>query len=84
MALIVSRNGLIALPKAAREAAGIQPGDKVIVRALPEGGLLIQREPSEEVIAEHVGRIDCAVASLGNGAVDRSRSSDQWMKLLRD
>jgi antitoxin PrlF len=44
MATRLTVKGQVTLPKAAREAAGIRPGDKVTVRVRPEGGLIVERE----------------------------------------
>jgi AbrB family looped-hinge helix DNA binding protein len=42
MPTTVTVKGQVTLPKAAREAAGIRPGDKVVVRVRPEGGLIVE------------------------------------------
>ena len=44
MSTKVTVKGQVTLPKAVREAAGIRPGDRVDVRARPEGGVLVERE----------------------------------------
>ncbi|MBI1981518.1 MAG: AbrB/MazE/SpoVT family DNA-binding domain-containing protein, partial [Methylocystis sp.] len=43
MSTKVTVKGQVTLPKAVREAAGIRPGDRVSVRARPEGGVLVER-----------------------------------------
>ncbi len=40
----VTVKGQVTLPKAVRDAAGIKPGDRVNVRARPEGGVIVERE----------------------------------------
>ncbi len=44
MSTKVTVKGQVTLPKAVREAAGIRPGDRVSLRARPEGGVLVERE----------------------------------------
>ena len=42
MPTTVTVKGQVTLPKAVRDAAGIHPGDKVNVRARPQGGVIIE------------------------------------------
>lgn len=42
-ATTVTVKGQVTLPKSVREAAGIRPGDRVVARALPTGGVLVER-----------------------------------------
>jgi antitoxin PrlF len=51
MATTVTVKGQVTLPKAVREAAGIKPGDRVEVRSLPTGGILIEREAGSKIEA---------------------------------
>jgi antitoxin PrlF len=44
LATNVTVKGQVTLPKAAREAARIRPGDRVTVRVRPEGGVIIEAE----------------------------------------
>ena len=86
MTTTVTVKGQVTLPKAAREAAGIRPGDRVVVRVRPEGGLIVEREklePDPQTIAENIRQIDRAIAGLRSSAIDKSMNTDEWMKLLR-
>jgi antitoxin PrlF len=86
MSTTVTVKGQVTLPKAVREAAGIRPGDRVSVRARPEGGILVERDPASEAgDTEQRKRrmIDRAVSGVRPDEVDRSMSTDAWMRLLR-
>jgi antitoxin PrlF len=49
MSTTVTVKGQVTLPKAVREAAGIQPGDRVNVRVRPEGGVIVEAETPSKV-----------------------------------
>jgi AbrB family looped-hinge helix DNA binding protein len=76
--------GQVTLPKAVREAAGIRPGDRVTVRARPEGGVIIEREPERSGEAAFRGRLK-ALARRRPLAIGQfgGRTSDDIMRLLR-
>ena len=74
MSTKVTVKGQVTLPKAVREAAGIRPGDRVIVRAMPEGGVLVEREggprrPSRKIDLEWLRKRRDALPPLGEDAV---------------
>jgi AbrB family looped-hinge helix DNA binding protein len=52
MSTTVTSKGQVTLPKAVREAAGIKPGDKVVVRNTASGGIFIGRSESESEYVE--------------------------------
>ena len=59
MATNVTVKGQVTLPKAVREAAKIRPGDRVNVRARPEGGIIIEAEAAVNSAEAYVsGRKD--------------------------
>lgn len=84
----VTVKGQVTLPKAARDAAGIRPGDIVEVRARLGGGLIVEKAaeaaPDEAAIAAARKRIDRALAELDRKKVTFSMTSDEWMRLMRD
>jgi antitoxin PrlF len=84
MATTVTVKGQVTLPKAVREAAGIRAGDRVSVRALPEGGIIVERErlPSDQ---DAYRRKLAAIAKrrpLRSGPF-REMATDAVMALLR-
>ncbi|HEY1941316.1 MAG TPA: AbrB/MazE/SpoVT family DNA-binding domain-containing protein [Roseiarcus sp.] len=86
MTTTVTVKGQVTLPKAVREAAGIRPGDRVSVRVRPEGGILVERDSTSEFRdAEQRKRrmIERAVSAVRADEVDRTMSTDDWMRLLR-
>ena len=56
MATNVTVKGQVTLPKAIREAANIRPGDRVNVRARPEGGVIIEAEASVKTAEAYMSR----------------------------
>ena len=80
----VGAKGQVTLPKAVREAAGIRPGDRVTVRARPEGGVLIEREAAPGEDAAFRARLEALARRrpLAGGPFDE-RTSDDIMRLLR-
>jgi antitoxin PrlF len=88
MSTKVTIKGQVTLPKAVREAAGIRPGDRVVVRARPEGGVLVEREagkkPDEAALRVARHRIDETVANLHRLGIKPTMTSDELMRLVRD
>lgn len=86
-ATTVTVKGQVTLPKAVREAAGIRPGDRVVSRALPEGGVLIERarsgEPTPAAVAAARKRIERALEMLDRRGVEFEMTTDQWMAMTR-
>jgi len=72
----VTSKGQVTLPKKIREAAGIKPGDKVVVRNTASGGIFIGK-PSDE--GEYLKRLQ----SLAKRRLIRGASTDEIMLELR-
>jgi len=53
----VTVKGQVTLPKAVREAAKIRPGDRVNVRARPEGGVIIEAETAVKSAEAYMSRL---------------------------
>lgn len=87
MSTKVTVKGQVTLPKAVREAAGIRPGDRVSVRARPEGGVLVERSEAQQPDAAAVraarDKIERALATLDRKGVKFEMTTDEWMRLLR-
>jgi len=87
MATKVTVRGQVTLPKAVRDAAGIKPGDRVSVRARPEGGVIVepQRDEAPDAAAVEIARrrIDRAVADLHRRGIKPDMTGDELMRLLR-
>jgi AbrB family looped-hinge helix DNA binding protein len=84
MATSVTVKGQVTLPKAVREAAGIRPGDRVNVRARPEGGVIVERETAPQEDKAFRRRL-AAIARrrpLRKGPFG-GRTTDEIMRLLR-
>jgi antitoxin PrlF len=58
LATNVTVKGQVTLPKAVREAANIRPGDRVNVRARPEGGVIIEAEAATKTAEAYMSRLE--------------------------
>jgi antitoxin PrlF len=58
LATNVTVKGQVTLPKAVREAANIRPGDRVNVRARPEGGVIIEAEAAVKTAEAYMSRLE--------------------------
>ena len=84
MATKVTVKGQVTLPKAVREAAGIRPGDRVEVRSLASGGILIERETDQLSIEDYRRRLqDVARRQPFRYGPLGGMTSDEIMRLLR-
>ncbi|KAF0212672.1 AbrB/MazE/SpoVT family DNA-binding domain-containing protein [Methylocystis sp. H62] len=87
MSTKVTIKGQVTLPKAVREAAGIRPGDRVSVRARPEGGVLVERSDAAQAdpapLKAARSKIERALAALDRKGVKFRTTTDEWMRLLR-
>jgi antitoxin PrlF len=83
----VTVKGQVTLPKAVRDAAGIKPGDRVTVRARPEGGVLVEPEgdeaPESAAVEAARRRIDRTVANLHRRGIKPNIRADELMRLTR-
>ncbi len=85
MATTVTVKGQVTLPKAVRDAAGIKPGDRVEVRNLPGGGILVERQAESGGEVEDFRRQLEEVARrqpFRQGPLS-GMTSDEIMRLLR-
>jgi AbrB family looped-hinge helix DNA binding protein len=84
MATTVTVKGQVTLPKAVREAAGIRAGDRVTVRARPEGGVIVEREQSASEEVAYRRRLNGVAKRrpLQDGPF-KGMTTDAIMELLR-
>jgi AbrB family looped-hinge helix DNA binding protein len=85
MSTRVTVKGQVTLPKAVRDAAGIRPGDRVTVRARPEGGVIVEQDESQKAPAVEAAkrRIDEALKLLDERGIKFSMTTDEWKDLMR-
>jgi AbrB family looped-hinge helix DNA binding protein len=84
MATSVTVKGQVTLPKAVRDAAGIRPGDRVSVRARPEGGVIVEREASPGEDDAYRRRLkDIARRKPMSAGPFAGRTTDEIMRVLR-
>ncbi len=76
MATTVTVKGQVTLPKSVRDAAGIQPGDRVEVRATAAGGVLIEKPAA---VSEYRRRLE----EVAKRRLIRGITTDEIMKELR-
>jgi len=76
MTTTVTAKGQVTLPKAVREAAGIKPGDKVIVRPTASGGIYVGRP---DAASEYEAR----VRAVAKRRLIRGISTDEIMEMTR-
>jgi AbrB family looped-hinge helix DNA binding protein len=76
MATTVTVKGQVTLPKAVREAVGIQPGDRVEVRATASGGIYIEKLGAKSYR-------DRLLAIAKKYPMITDRSTDEIMRELR-
>jgi AbrB family looped-hinge helix DNA binding protein len=75
----VTVKGQVTLPKAVREAAGIRPGDHVVARALPAGGVIVERANAGNEDQNYRARLQ----SLAKRRPFRGLTTDGLMKITR-
>lgn len=85
MSTKVTIKGQATLPKAVSEAAEICPGDRMTVRARPEGGIVVEQEASAEADALRTarGRVEKALNLLDQRGIKFSMTTDEWRELMR-
>jgi antitoxin PrlF len=75
----VTVKGQVTLPKAVREAANIQPGDRVNVRARPEGGVIIEAEAAVKSAEAYMSRLE----DMSRRRPIRRLSTEEIMRMTR-
>lgn len=76
MTTTVTVKGQVTLPKDVREAAGIQPGDRVEVRVMGTGTVVIEKPRAAE---EYKARLN----SLAKRRLIRGTTTNEYMRLVR-
>ena len=79
LATNVTVKGQVTLPKAVREAAGIRPGDRVNVRARPEGGVIIEAEAAVKTAEAYMSRLE----DMSRRQPIRGFSTEEIMRMTR-
>lgn len=85
MATTVTVKGQVTIPKSVREAAGIRAGDRVVVRARPEGGVVVEREAAPEAVDAFRQRLEeiARRRPMRDGPFG-AMATDEIMRALRD
>ena len=84
MATNVTVKGQVTLPKAVREAAAIRPGDRVTIRARPEGGVIVdlERTPADDAAFRSRAQALARRRPLARGPF-AGQTTDAIMRILR-
>lgn len=77
MATTVTVKGQVTLPKEVRDAAGIKPGDKVVVRATGSGGVYIEKAGAKDNYKERL------YALAEQHLIQDKLTTDEFMKEMR-
>jgi AbrB family looped-hinge helix DNA binding protein len=77
MATTVTVKGQVTLPKELREAAGIAPGDKVVMRATAAGGIIIEKAGTR---GDYRARL---LEVSKRGVIQRGMTTDEIMDMTR-
>lgn len=73
----VTSKGQVTIPKSVREAAGIKPGDKVVVRATASGGVYVGHP---DKASEYEARLR---ALAKRRPIRDGLTTDEFMELMR-
>jgi antitoxin PrlF len=79
LATNVTVKGQVTLPKAVREAANIRPGDRVNVRARPEGGVIIEAEAATKSTEAYIN----VLKDMSRRRPFRGFSTEEIMRMTR-
>jgi antitoxin PrlF len=71
--------GQVTIPKAVRDAAGIRPGDRVTVRAGPDGTVIVGKAETDAL-----ADLEERLAELRRREIRATISGDEVMCLTRD
>ena len=72
----VTSKGQVTIPKSVREASGIKPGDKVIVRATANGGVYVGHPDKASAYEERL-------RALAKRRIIRGVTTDEIMEMSR-
>ena len=76
MIATVTSKGQVTIPKSVREAAGIKPGDKVVVRATASGGVYVGHPDKASQYEERL-------RALAKRRIIRGITTDEIMEMSR-